>query len=50
MENLQNMSKYQKQEILFSWIRNMDEFAMDDLLIEHFDYEYEDIEDDEEEF
>jgi len=50
MENLQNMSKYQKQEILFSWIRNMDEDGLNQLLVEYLDYNSDDFEDDEEDY
>ena len=44
MENLQNMSKYQKQEILYDWIQQLDNSSLDDILIEYLGYEYGDDE------
>lgn len=40
MENLQNMSKYQKQETLYDWIKQLDNSSLDDILIEYLGYEY----------
>lgn len=47
MENLQNMSKYQKQEILYDWIQQLDNSSLDDILIEYLHYEYGDYDIDE---
>jgi len=39
MESLENLTIDEKKDILYSWIRNMDENDMNELLIEYFDYE-----------
>lgn len=37
--NTEEMTKEEKKESLFDWIRNLDEFALDDLIEEYINGE-----------
>lgn len=37
--NIEEMTEEEKREALFDWIRNLDEFALDDLIEEYINGE-----------
>lgn len=40
MESLENLAIYQKREILNDWINSMDEYGLEELMVEFLEYEY----------